>query len=65
MIIIERFCRCAKFYLTIPETKRSEFLKQFKENFPEGKLDKDNIVSIELKNEDIFKDFLKQFNGQK
>jgi len=61
-ITIERFCHYTKFVLNIPPEKRLEFEKKFKDQFPDGKLDANDIVYIDIKDEDDFKTLIKKFN---
>ncbi len=64
-ITIERLCRCTKFVLNIPSEKRSEFEKKFKNQFPDGQLDTNDIVHICIKDEEDFKAFIKKCNELK
>jgi len=62
MITLIRSCHCARFFLEIPDEDLAEFKKQFKEIFPDGRISEDKIVSICIKDEEDFKEFLNKFN---
>ncbi len=61
-VTIEESCRCARFVLNIPPEKKFEFEKKFESQFPDGKLDADDIAYICIKDEEDFKVFIKNFN---